>query len=94
MTNYVTKYDISQYQLIITTAIIKEGIEDAASAPNPSNKQQQLRWLGMDKFALRAFNHLSGDQEVSGPQAAAYILNQPDYYTLLTQIQRLNVQQL
>jgi hypothetical protein len=45
----------------------------------------------MDKFALRAFNYLSGDQEISGPQAAGYILNQPDYYIILTQIRRLNV---
>jgi hypothetical protein len=94
MTNYATKYDVSQYQLIMTAAIVKEGMEDAASAPDPSDEQQWLRRLGMDKFALRAFNRLSGDREVSGPQAAAYILNQPDYYTLPTQIRRLNVQQL
>lgn len=48
----------------------------------------------MDKFALRAFNRLSGDREISRPQAASYILGQPDYYTIPTQVRRLNVQQL
>jgi len=61
MTNYATKYDVSQYQLIMTAAIVKRAMEEAGSASDPSEEQQRIRQLGMDKFALRAFNHLSGD---------------------------------
>jgi hypothetical protein len=39
ITNYIIKYNVSQYQLIITAIIVKEGIEDAVSASDPSNKQ-------------------------------------------------------
>ena len=48
----------------------------------------------MEKFALRAFNCLQADQEISGPQAASYLLGLPDYYTLLTTIRHLNLGQL
>ena len=31
MTNYATKYDVSQHQLILTAAILKRALEDAKS---------------------------------------------------------------
>jgi hypothetical protein len=61
MTNYATKYDVSQYQVIMTAAIVKKAMEDAGSASDPSDEQQRIRQQKMDKFALRAFNCLSGN---------------------------------
>jgi hypothetical protein len=39
MTNYATKYDVSQYQLIMTAAIVKRAMEEAGSASDPSEEQ-------------------------------------------------------
>jgi len=91
MTNYATKYDVSQYQLILAAAILKRAIEDARSAAVPSETQLRIRSQDMDKFALRAFNRLACDREISGPQAASCLLGLPDYYTLPTKIRRLNL---
>jgi hypothetical protein len=63
MTNYATKYNISQYQLILTAAVIKHTMEEAKAASDPSEKQLRIRSQGMDKFALRAFNRLSSDRD-------------------------------
>jgi hypothetical protein len=93
ITNYATKYEVSQYQLITTAAVVKRALEEAESTVDPTIEQQRIRRQGLDKFALRAFNRLSGDQEISGPQAASYILDLPDYYTLPTQVRRLNLYQ-
>ena len=38
MINYVTKYDVSQYQLIIAAAILKRVIKDAKAASELSEK--------------------------------------------------------
>ena len=86
ITNYVTKYDVSQYQLILTAAAVKRKQEEAQAASDPSEQQLRIRDQGMEKFALRAFNCLQADREISGPQAASYLLGLPDYYTLPTTI--------
>jgi hypothetical protein len=36
MTNYATKHDVSQYQLILTAAILKRALEDAPTRPRRS----------------------------------------------------------
>ena len=94
MTNYATKYDVSQYQLILTASMVKRTLEDAKAATEPSEQQLRIRRQDMDKFALRAFNRLAQDREISGPQVASSLLNLPDYYTLPTKIRRLNLGQL
>lgn len=43
MTNYATKYDVSQYQLIMTAAIVKQAMEEAESVSDPSDEQQRIR---------------------------------------------------
>ena len=90
MTNYATKHDVSQYQLILTAAILKRALEDARSVADPSETQLRLRRQGMDKFALQAFNRLSGDRE----RAASSLLGHPDFYALPTTIRRLNLRHL
>jgi len=94
MTNYATKHDVSQYQLILTAAILKRALEDARSVTDPSEAQLRIRRQDMDKFALRAFNRLSSDREISGPQAASNLLGLPDFYMLPTTIRRLNLRNL
>ena len=94
MTNYATKYDVSQYQLILTAAILKRALEDAKAVADPSETQLRIRRLDMDKFALQSFNRLSNDREISGPQAASSLLGLPDSYALPTTIRRLNLRHL
>jgi helitron helicase-like protein/PIF1-like helicase len=94
MTNYATKHDVSQYQLILSAAILKRALEDAKAAADPSETQLRIRRLDMDKFALQSFNRLSNDREISGPQAASSLLGLPDSYTLPTTIRRLNLRHL
>ena len=94
MTNYATKHDVSQYQLILTASILKRALEEAKLVADPSETQLRIRRTDMDKFALRAFNRLSSDREISGPQAASSLLGHPDFYALPTTIRRLNLRQL
>jgi hypothetical protein len=94
MTNYATKHDVGQYQLILTAALVKRALEDAKSVADPSEVQLRIRRQDMDKFALRAFNRLANDREVSGPQAASCLLGLPDSYKLPTTIRRLNLDHL
>ena len=94
MTNYATKHDVGQHQLILTAALVKRALEDAKAAAVPSEAQLRIRSQDMDKFALRAFNRLANDREVSGPQAASCLLGLPDSYKLPTTIRRLNLQHL
>ena len=65
MTNYTTKYDVSQYQLILTAAIVKRAIKDAKACPKLSERQLQIKLQDINKFALRVFNYLSADCEIS-----------------------------
>ena len=53
MTNYTPKYEISQYQLILTTVILKRSLEDAKAAAEPSETQLRIRRHGMDRFGLQ-----------------------------------------
>jgi len=65
-----TEHDVSQYQLILTAAILKRALEDAKSVTDPSETQLRIRRQEMDKFA---FNRLPGDREISGPQAVSLV---------------------
>ena len=82
MTNYVTKYDVSQYQLILAAAMLKHMIEAAKAVSDSSEKQLRIRHQDMNKFMLQAFNHLSEDHKISDSQAASCLLDLSDYYTL------------
>jgi len=43
MTNYIIKYDINQYQLILTAVILKYIIKDAKFTINFSKRQLRIR---------------------------------------------------
>jgi hypothetical protein len=53
MTNYATKYEISQYQLSLTAAILKLSLEDAKAAAESSETQLRIRHHDMDSFGLQ-----------------------------------------
>jgi hypothetical protein len=45
----------------------------------------------MQKFALRVFNRMSHDKEVSGVQVASSLLQLPGRYTPKTELHRINL---
>ena len=52
MTNYATKYDVSQYQLILAAAMLKHTVEAAKTVSDFSEKQLRIRHQDMNKFML------------------------------------------
>lgn len=74
ITNYATKDDVSPAQIVTKAALLKQAIDRANFASAPRQVDLRLREKGMDKFALRCFNSLSQDREVSGVQVASTIL--------------------
>jgi hypothetical protein len=91
ITNYATKDDVSPSQIVTKAALLKQAIDRASSTPAPSLADVRLRQKGMDKFALRCFNSLAQDREVSGVQVASTLLQLPSYYTLNYNFSRLNL---
>lgn len=91
ITNYATKDDVSPGRIVAKAALLKQAIDRANSASAPRQVDMRLRERGMDKFALRCFNSLSQDREVSGVQVASTILQLPSYYTLNYNFARINL---
>ncbi|KAJ5318263.1 hypothetical protein N7476_004683 [Penicillium atrosanguineum] len=91
ITNYATKDDVSSCHMVTKAALLKQMIERANAAPTPTMADSRLRQTGMDKFALRCFNSLSQDREVSGVQVASMLLQLPSYYTLNYNFTRINL---
>lgn len=81
LTNYATKDDVSPYQMLVKAALLKQSIEKAKSTLTPDAADLRVRKKDMDQFALRCFNTLSHDREISGVQIASSLLQLPTYYT-------------
>jgi hypothetical protein len=81
ITNYATKDDVSPYQMLVKAALLKRSIEKAKATLTPDATDVRIRKKDMDQFALRCFNTLSHDREVSGVQIASSLLQLPTYYT-------------
>jgi len=94
MINYVTKYDVSQYQLVATAAIMKCALEDAKSVTDFFKSQLRIQNQDMNKFVLQSFNCLTIDCEISDSQAASCLLDLSDCYMLLMMIHHLNLCQV
>ncbi len=45
----------------------------------------------LDKFALKVFNQLSHNREISGPLVASYLLNLPDHYPPKAIVKIINI---
>lgn len=82
ITNYATKDDVSPWQIVAKAALLKQTIEKAKAADPPTAADLRLQGKGMDKFALRCFNTLAHDREVSGVQVASTLLQLPTHYTV------------
>lgn len=91
ITNYATKDDVSPGQMVAKAALLKQAIDRANSTSVPNAADSRLREKGMNKFALRCFNSLSQDREVSGVQVASTILQLPSYYTLNYNFTRIHI---
>lgn len=91
MTNYATKDDVSPWQIVAKAALLKQSIEKAKVADPPTTTDLRLREKGVENFALRCFNALSHDREISGVQVASVLLQLPTYYTLNYGFTRINL---
>ena len=81
LTNYATKDDVSPQQMVVKAALLKEAMEKAKSKPIPDARDKRLLESESVDFALRCFNSLSGDREISGVQVASSLLQLPTHYT-------------
>lgn len=91
ITNYATKDDVSPWQMLAKAALLKESIEKAKVAEQPTATDLRLRKKGVNNFALRCFNALSHDREISGVQVASILLQLPTYYTINYNFVRINL---
>jgi Helitron helicase-like domain at N-terminus len=94
ITNYATKDEASTYQMVMTAAMMRKTLEQARQASNPSDAERIALEKGMRNFALRVFNRMSHDKEVSGVQVASSLLRLPTYYTPPTELHRINLHYL
>ena len=90
MINYITKYDVNQYQLIITVTLVKCAQKEIEKITDFFEKDLKFKYQNMKKFALQIFNCLLDDYEISDSQAVSCFLNLSDYYIFLTTFQNLN----
>ncbi len=88
ITNYATKGDCCQYQRVMVAAIVRKAFDDHDNniTTGPSNYTPTL-----DKFALKAFNRLSHDREISRPLVASYLLNLSDHYSPKAIMKTINI---
>lgn len=82
ITNYAAKDDVSPWQMVAKAGLLKQALEKAKVADPPTAADLRLREKGMDDFALRCFNTLAHDREISGVQVASTLLRLPSYYTV------------
>src|SRR5204862_521258 len=71
-------------------ALLKQSIEKAKATQTPDAADMRFREIDMDKFALRCFNTLSHDREISGVQIANSLLQLPTYTNLVTIVENFS----
>ncbi len=64
---------------------VKKAYDDMQSSANVVTN------ISPDKFALRAFNHLAYDREISGPLVASHLFGLPNHYTLSDNVKSINL---
>ncbi len=89
ITNYATKWDVSQYRRIMSAAFVKSAYDESQI---PSNTTSPDTNIGLpDKFAVRAFNRLAYDREISGPLVASSLLGLPKHYIMPCDVRSINI---
>ncbi len=91
MTNYATKSDSSHYQRAIRAAFVWKKYEEVYQQNTIDDPSVGVQTGNIDKFALRAFNRLLYDREISRPLAANILLALPKYYTPEKTIKKVNL---
>ena len=91
ITNYTTKDDVSPWQIVAKAALLKRSIEKAKVAEPPTATDLRLRQNGVGNFALRCFNAIFHDREISGVQVTSMLLQLPTYYTVNYSFTRINL---
>jgi hypothetical protein len=94
ITNYSTKDENSTYQMVTAAAVIKESQERAEAATDTNDEEREAFEIAMRNFAMRAFNRMSLDREVSGVQAASSLLQLPTYYAPRSESRHINLHYL
>ena len=77
--------------MLIKAALLKQSIEKAKAITMPDAADLRIQKKDMDQFALRCFNTLSHDREISGVQIANSLLQLPTYYTTNYNFVRVNL---
>ena len=72
-------------------AFVRKAYEDATDQRIEDGSTGVVRRVRIDKFALRAFNRLAYDREISGPLAANTLLDLPKYFTQKKIIRKINL---
>lgn len=67
--------------MLVKAALLKQSINKAKATLTPNANDLRIRKKDIDQFALRCFNTLSHDQEISGVQITSSLLQLPTYYT-------------
>ena len=89
ITNYATKGDCSQYQRTLAFAIARKALEKP-NYPHQADREpdaslvvphESSKLADQDKFALRTFNRMAYDREISGFLAASTLLQLSEFYT-------------
>lgn len=65
----------------MSAAITRKTYEDAQSKATATGSLLPVRYTDLDKFALRTFNRLAYEREISRSLAASCLLGLPDHYS-------------
>ena len=76
ITDYVTKMSLSFHD---TFSLVQKGMASFQNAPLQTNSESAIE--RSRKLALRCYNTLASQQELSGVQVASYLMNWGDHYT-------------
>ena len=91
ITNYTTKDNTSPSQIVTKATLLKQAINRANFTSTPSTTDIRLRERRIGRFALRCFNSLSQDREISAVQVASIFLQLPSCYILKYSFTGLNL---
>ena len=86
--NYTTKGDYNQYQKVMTAVIVRKAFDDHDNNIMTSSSNYTPI---LDKFALKAFNQLSYNWEISRPLIASYLLNLSNHYSPKVIVKIINI---
>ena len=81
ITNYITKDDISSFQILVKLFLLKPSIEKAKATLTPDANDLRVKKQNIYQFALQYFNTLSHDSKISSVQMVSSLVQLLKYYT-------------